>query len=147
MKTLNSVLLTLFAILIAGCGKAKQAEADAPEPEKLTIKDVQKVFVHTPGSYSVMFTNPEAPGTLLHSGQLAEIKFIAQKQGWNMHSVQKVTTIYTDASPGKMWVEVRAYNAYYFKIDIHLTLDEISGGGFDYKVGKSSRDGSTSVLR
>ena len=120
--------------------------AKEEKPEEFRIENVKKVFVHTPGGYSVLYENRYSK-ELVNSGHISDIDFIRSRaSSWT--GARVITKIYNDIDGESGYVVIRFYNSNYFEADIHISVRDITGGDFKYRTSSkgSSKTGTTRVV-
>ncbi len=118
----------------------KAEQEKEKEPEELRIENVKKVFLRTPGSYSLLYEDPSTK-ELTESGDVRYIPFIeSNKSHWS--GVKVIVKVYNDTE-GDGYAVVRFHNKYWFTVDIHTKLENITGADYKYRSGKHTKTGTT----
>ncbi len=158
IKNILPTLVVLFLSACDDCGGGKKGE-NPPLPEKtdatssakaeFKIEKIRKVFVHEPGEYSILV---EDESKELISWKLDKGKnthpFIQERVNNNWNTAKVFVRVFNDAQEDEgMWAIIRFYNEYWFEVELHVDTQNIEGGSFKYKSGKTNRTGSTHVLK
>ena len=147
---LSTYLLALSSLVLAALAAITYYEEKPSSPTPLIethrIEHLKKVFLHTPGEYSIMYQGSNSNNELILT-KVRDLPYIAERSA---HSdlVKIPTRILNDAPAGEMYLTIEFYNPYYFQVNIHVdTPDAVTGSQFQYREGKFEKTGYTDDIR
>lgn len=153
LSLLVCLILSLISLpFLSQCSdqtSEEKVEVQSEPYELVKIENVKKVFVHTPGLYTILYEDSDTK-ELTHSNYLNVDYYAIQKKmkeddaSW--YSVRVDLKMFNDAEPGKGWMVIWYHNHLLYKVEIHTSIDSVTGGDFSYKSGKHNRTGTTRAI-